>query len=54
MEITDYKQLAAYINARVKDEKAAMLLAGISEVEPVDLKGIGQMYRFLQVAFAVA
>lgn len=54
MEITDYKQLAAYINARVKDEKAAMLLAGISEVEPVDLKGIGQMYRVLQVAFAVA
>lgn len=52
-EIKDYRQLAAYINERVRDEEALRLLTGMPEAHPRDLKSISSIYRLLQVTFAV-
>lgn len=52
--ITDFRQLAAYINDNVKDENAMRLLTGMPESSARDLRSISQIYRFLQITFAAA
>lgn len=52
--ITDFRQLAAYVNDKVKDENAMRLLTGMPESSARDLRSIAQIYRFLQVTFAAA
>lgn len=52
--ITDFRQLAAYINDKVKDENAMRLLTGMPESSARDLRSISQIYRFLQITFVAA
>ncbi len=53
-QISDFRQLAAYINESVKDENAMRLITGMPEASPRDFRSVAQIYRLLQIAFAAA
>ena len=52
--ISDYRQLAAYLNDCIKNEKAMQLLTGMTVASARDLKSISQLYRLLNIAFVVS
>lgn len=53
MDITNYKQCAAYVNERITDPSMREAIFGIKEVSFRDIKGVGSLYKILKVQFAI-